>query len=53
MGERVYTVLSFFCGLGGKTLGFQAAETRLFGATQRFRSLGGIDSDPEACEDFR
>jgi site-specific DNA-cytosine methylase len=50
---RTYTVLSLFCGLGGKTLGFQAAETRLFGATQRFRSIGGIDLSEEACEDFR
>ncbi len=49
---REYTVLSLFCGLGGKTLGFQAAETRLFGTSARFRSIGGIDSDPAACADF-
>lgn len=51
--NRTYTVLTFFCGLGGKTLGFQQAVSRLFGGEQKFISIGGIDVDEEACEDFR
>lgn len=49
---REYTVLFAFCGIGGGALGFLQAETRLFGTRARFRSLGGIDQDPQACADF-
>ena len=38
-----YTSLHLFAGLGGGSLGFQSAG---------FRSLGNVDSDPEACADL-
>lgn len=52
MSERTYTVLCPFSGLGGGALGFLQAETRLLGITARFRCIGGIDFDAEACADF-
>lgn len=42
-----------FCGLGAGALGFLDAQVTVLGRTARFRSLGGIDLDPLACEDFR
>ncbi len=47
-----YRVLHAFCGAGGGALGFRAAEKRLFDEELRFGTVGGIDSDPEACADF-
>lgn len=47
-----YTLLCPFGGSGGGALGFIGAEMRLLGATGRFRSLGSIDFDREACADF-
>ncbi len=41
-----------FCGLGAGALGFLRARVQLRGEELRFRSLGGIDNDPLACEDF-
>jgi len=52
MSERIYTFGSMFCGVGGNTLGFLAAKSRLFDVTTRFRCVGGIDIDPAACRDF-
>lgn len=49
---RTYRVLSGFCGIGGKTLGFIRARGRLHANEGRFVSVGGIDSDREACADF-
>lgn len=47
-----YTSFSAFCGLGGFTLGTLGARARIFGRDMRFRSVGGIDINPEACADF-
>lgn len=53
MIERLYTVLCPFGGSGGGALGFLSAEVRLLGQIGRFRCLGSIDFDEEACIDFR
>lgn len=50
--HREYTILCPFGGLGAGALGFIRAETRLFETSARFRLLGGIDHDAEACADF-
>lgn len=47
-----FTVFHLFSGLGGGALGFQRAAETWNGQTVRFTTLGGIDSDPEACADF-
>ncbi|MDH7578498.1 MAG: DNA cytosine methyltransferase [Bacillota bacterium] len=47
-----YTVLHLFCGIGGTALGFQQAVSEYKGMVGRFRTLAGIDVDPEACTDF-
>lgn len=52
MTDAIYTVGFPFGGIGGGAIGFLAAESRLFGRTGRFRSVGGIDNDPLACRDF-
>lgn len=41
-----------FCGSGGGALGFDRARLEWRGITGRFRNLGGVDADPEACADF-
>jgi site-specific DNA-cytosine methylase len=41
-----------FCGLGAGALGFIQAASRLGKERALFRNVGGIDNDPEACEDF-
>ena len=46
--KRTYTALFPFCGLGAGALGFLQAAAD----DARFVSLGGIDFDPVACEDF-
>lgn len=53
-GERnlEYGVLHLFCGIGGGAIGFQQAVEEYKGMVGRFRTLAGIDVDPEACEDF-
>ncbi|MFA5383973.1 MAG: DNA cytosine methyltransferase [Eubacteriales bacterium] len=48
-----FTVLHLFSGLGGAALGFQQAVEEYRGMVGRFRTLAGIDVDPEACADFR
>jgi site-specific DNA-cytosine methylase len=50
--EHIFTALFPFCGIGGGALGFQQAEARLLRRCGRFRSLGGIDCDPLAAQDF-
>ena len=50
--ERIYTVGCPFGGLGGGALGFIQEEVRVLGVDARFRSVGGIDIDQLACEDF-
>jgi hypothetical protein len=50
--EREYTLLCPFGGLGAGALGFlQARVDELVGASGRFRLIGGIDSDNEACKE--
>ncbi len=50
--HREYGVFHLFCGIGGGALGFGGAEVEWRGLHGRFRTLGGIDVDPEACADF-
>lgn len=47
-----YKILHLFSGLGGGALGFQQAKEEWKGLKGSFRTLAGIDCDPEACEDF-
>jgi len=47
-----YTALFPFCGLGAGALGFLQAQADVLGVPGRFRSVGGIDLDAEACADF-
>lgn len=47
-----FTSLFPFCGIGGGALGFLGATAKLFGVEARFRVLGGIDFDADACVDF-
>ena len=49
---RDFTAFFPFCGLGAGARGFLDAEVTLLGRRARFRSLGGIDVNAEACEDF-
>jgi site-specific DNA-cytosine methylase len=47
-----FSALFPFCGLGAGARGFLDAQVELFGRRASFRSLGGIDIDPEGCADF-
>lgn len=47
-----YKVLHLFAGIGGAALGFQDARQEYKGLAGQFRTLAGIDCDPEACQDF-
>jgi site-specific DNA-cytosine methylase len=47
-----YKVLYLFSGIGGAALGFQDAKQEYRGMVGQFRTLSGIDCDPEACQDF-
>lgn len=49
MKPRSYQVVSLFCGLGGKTLGFLQARGR---EGSRFESVGAFDKSVDACRDF-
>lgn len=52
MIEHVYTVAHFFAGIGGKGLGASRAIATTGDHAAKFRTLGGIDFDAKACEDF-
>ncbi|MCV5968803.1 hypothetical protein, partial [Lactococcus petauri] len=39
-------------GIGAGALGFVDAQVTMQGRTGRFRSLGGVDNDRLACDDF-
>lgn len=52
MIEQVYNVLHLYSGSGGGALGFQEAQGEFRGTVGRFRTLCGIDVDPQACADF-
>jgi len=47
-----YKVLHLFAGIGGAAKGFQEARQEYKGMFGQFRTLAGIDCDPEACQDF-
>ncbi len=49
---REFTAGFLFCGLGAGALGFLQGEGRLGPDRGKFRSLGGIDNDANACTDF-
>lgn len=49
---REFTAGFLFCGLGAGALGFLQGEGRLGPDRAKFRSLGGIDNDANACTDF-
>ena len=46
-------ILHMFSGSGGAAIGFQRATAEWRGIRGRFRTIGGIDCDAEACEDFQ
>ena len=49
---REFKVLHIFSGIAGAALGFQRAVEEYRGMVGKFRTLTGIDVDPEACADF-
>ena len=50
--ETEFTALFPFGGIGAGALGFLQARAKLCGHDARFRVVGGIDNDPDACRDF-
>lgn len=50
--ELEFTVGYVFCGLGAVARGFAESMGRLGAQRARFRSVGGVDIDAEACADF-
>ncbi len=50
--RREYTILHLFCGAGGGGLGSAEARSELGSERARFRVLGGVDVDRQACTDF-
>ncbi len=49
---REYTAFFPCCGSGGAAIGAAKAISEFKGHVGRFRVVGGIDVDPEACQDF-
>ena len=49
---KEYKDFHLYCGSGGAAVGFKDSVTEYKGMVGRFRCLGGVDSDPEACADF-
>ncbi len=49
---REYTAFFPCCGSGGAAIGAAKAISEFKGHVGKFRVVGGIDVDPEACEDF-
>ncbi len=52
MTDRTYKAGFLFCGLGAGALGFLEGAASLGSYRAQFRSVGGIDLNPEACADF-
>jgi site-specific DNA-cytosine methylase len=50
--NHTFTAFHMACGSGVGARGFNEAVARLGGDVARFQCVGGIDNDPEACEDF-
>mgnify|MGYP000893330081 CR=1 FL=1 len=49
---REYTAFFPCCGSGGAAIGAAEAISEFKGHVGKFRVVGGIDVDPEACQDF-
>lgn len=49
---REYIAFFLCCGIGGAAIGAQKAISEFKGHVGTFRVIGGIDVDPEACQDF-
>ncbi|PHJ38048.1 hypothetical protein P378_11950 [Desulforamulus profundi] len=49
---HLFRVGHIFCGSGGGAIGFEQAKQEYRGIAGRFVTVAGIDSDPEACQDF-
>lgn len=52
MMRHTFTVGHFYCGIGGKALGFAQAVGTFAGQDAMFETIGGVDIDPLACLDF-
>lgn len=52
METMEFGVFHLFSGMGSGALGFARAQETYLGMQARFRTLGGVDVDPEACRDF-
>lgn len=52
MIDKEYGIFHLFCGIGGGARGFSQAQESYLGMQARFKTLGGVDSDPDACADF-
>lgn len=52
MSDMEFKVFHIFAGIGGGALGFQNAEARWNGLLGTYRTLGGVDVDEGACQDF-
>ena len=50
--QKEFNAAFLFAGIGGGALGFQQAKAHFKGMAGTFRTLVGIDVDPEACKDF-
>lgn len=50
---REYTDFHLFAGIGGGALGFARAHARLGYTDARFRTVGAVDVNPEACADYQ
>lgn len=49
---HLFRVGHIFCGSGGGAIGFEQTKLEYRGIAGRFVTVAGIDSDPEACQDF-
>lgn len=47
-----FSAFHLFCGIGGGSRGLKDARQTWQGIPGVYETLGGIDSDPEACQDF-
>lgn len=52
MTRHTFTIGHLFAGAGGGAYGAQRARVAIGQHRAEFRTLGGIDIDPEACKDF-
>ena len=50
--NKEYKILHLFCGIGGVALGFEQSSEEWKGIQGKYKTLCGIDSDLEVCQDF-